>query len=434
MNNPRRVLWHLVALSPAPVTSLIAPKRLLRVPVGTLVAHPENARLGDVEALEASLDAHGLYRPIVVQASTMRVLAGWHTLVAARARGALEVDVTLEDVDDEAARVIVLADNRTNDLATYDEAGLLFALAEADEADQLGAAGFTMDDLRALTRSVDGQAWREREQARRSGDAAGGASEPPIEQDTPPCPAPAQLGQSYTISAGGEHADGSEAVLVVGLAAFQQLVIQMRGRAALVVLRAETVLEAYEDATAFGLFVAAGFVADLLAPGRAFYVEVPPGGRASEDVLAALDASTHGLSHRQTLLVLAQGSTRLPGPAEVQVEHMLVHYGWKLGAAHTWYGGRDQTSVFESFEATPEAACRDAALWEMRLQCATEAGELVVELGAQSASLALEALRAPRTRRALLVATTAANADAVLADAQRLGMSISALCAEPVSA
>jgi hypothetical protein len=50
------------------------------------------------------------------------VLAGNHRLQAARAQSIARVPVIFVDVDDDAARRILLVDNRTNDLAEYDDA------------------------------------------------------------------------------------------------------------------------------------------------------------------------------------------------------------------------------------------------------------------------------------------------------------------------
>src|ERR1017187_2560559 len=88
-----------------------------QVDVGTLKQHPRNARQGDVGAIVESLRAHGQYRPIVVQRSTNHVLAGNHTLKAARELGWPTIAATFLDVTNDQALRILLVDNRTNDLA-----------------------------------------------------------------------------------------------------------------------------------------------------------------------------------------------------------------------------------------------------------------------------------------------------------------------------
>ena len=124
-----------------------------QVKTGQLNLHPHNARQGDVGAICQSLEAHGQYRPLVVQRSTGYVLAGNHTLQAAQALGWTEVDVTYLDVDDDQALRILLVDNRSNDLATYDNSvltDLLESLVRSDFGlEGTGFDGSDLDDLLA---------------------------------------------------------------------------------------------------------------------------------------------------------------------------------------------------------------------------------------------------------------------------------------------
>jgi len=129
--------------------------KIEKVKVADLHLHPHNARQGDVGAIIQSLENHGQYRPIVVQKSTMRVIAGNHTLMAASQLGWPTVDATVIDVDDDQALRILLVDNRANDLATYDN-GALTDLLEALVRSEFGlqGSGFTgsdLDDLLAIS-------------------------------------------------------------------------------------------------------------------------------------------------------------------------------------------------------------------------------------------------------------------------------------------
>ena len=120
-----------------------------------LTPHPRNVRQGDVGAISQSLTEHGQYRPIVVQRSTGQIIAGNHTYRAASSLGWKQVAVTYLDVTDEQALRILLVDNRTNDLATYDDTALtdlLTALAETEQ--QLAGTGFDLDDLDLLLQDL----------------------------------------------------------------------------------------------------------------------------------------------------------------------------------------------------------------------------------------------------------------------------------------
>ena len=123
------------------------------VAISSLTPYPTNPRRGDIDAIASSLTAHGQYRPIVVQASTKFVLAGNHTLKAAKKLGWKKIKAVLVDVDDDTAKKIVLADNRLTDLAGYNEP-LLKSLLEA--LPELDGTGFTQSEVETLDRLISG--------------------------------------------------------------------------------------------------------------------------------------------------------------------------------------------------------------------------------------------------------------------------------------
>lgn len=95
--------------------------KLVRFDLTELTPYHRNPRRGDVEAITRSLEINGQYRPIVVNLGTrttrpLEVLAGNHTLAAAKALGWAQIDAVTVDVDDMEAARIVAADNRTADL------------------------------------------------------------------------------------------------------------------------------------------------------------------------------------------------------------------------------------------------------------------------------------------------------------------------------
>jgi ParB-like chromosome segregation protein Spo0J len=122
-------------------------REIVTVGIDTLRPYPGNARRGDVDAIAASLEANGQFQPLIVQQSTEHVLIGNHTLRAARKLKWRKIDIAYVDVDDNQARKIVLAANRTADLATYDLDALAVLLSEVDD---LTGTGFTADDLAGL--------------------------------------------------------------------------------------------------------------------------------------------------------------------------------------------------------------------------------------------------------------------------------------------
>lgn len=117
-------------------------------PIGKLTPHPSNPRQGDVGAIHESIEANGFYGAIIFQKSTGYVIGGNHRLIAAQQAGAEKVPAIEVDCDDETALRILLADNRTNDLASYDSESLADILRElAETGDAITGTGYSLDDL-----------------------------------------------------------------------------------------------------------------------------------------------------------------------------------------------------------------------------------------------------------------------------------------------
>lgn len=123
-----------------------------------LIPHPENPRVGDVAAIAESIEANGFYGALVVQRSTGHVLVGNHRLAAAVELGLDRVPVVWADVDDDRARRILLADNKSADLAYYDDESLASVLASFDD-DLLGTlySDADLDVLAALDLGGDAE-------------------------------------------------------------------------------------------------------------------------------------------------------------------------------------------------------------------------------------------------------------------------------------
>lgn len=130
------------------------------VSVAALIPHPDNPRRGKVEPIKESLETTGQYRPIVVSRSTGHVLAGNHTLKAAISLGWGEIAVNyLDGLTPAQERRIMLADNRTADMGTYDDEALLAALqAYMEDEDDLIGTGYDLDDLETLQVVIEGAA------------------------------------------------------------------------------------------------------------------------------------------------------------------------------------------------------------------------------------------------------------------------------------
>ena len=119
------------------------------VNIDSIETHPKNVRQGDIGAISESLQAHGQYRPIVVDKRTNRILAGNHTWKAAKSLGWTQIAVGfIVTKDDDDALRILLADNKANDLASYNDSELVDILKDLAESD-LGLDGtlYTANEL-----------------------------------------------------------------------------------------------------------------------------------------------------------------------------------------------------------------------------------------------------------------------------------------------
>lgn len=123
------------------------------VSLDAVTTYPGNPRRGNVSLIGESLKENQQFAPIVVQRSTGYVLSGNHTLMAAVELQWPTIDVVYVDVDDSRARRIVLAANRTADLARYDDQALT-DLLEALGGDFTGT-GYTAEDLDDILMGLD---------------------------------------------------------------------------------------------------------------------------------------------------------------------------------------------------------------------------------------------------------------------------------------
>lgn len=120
----------------------------LAVPVDDLKLLDDNPRRGDVRAVARSLEMFGQRKPIVAKRDGT-VIAGNHTLLAARQLGWPAIAVVYVDDDEATAKAFALADNRTAELGGYDDGALAAMIADVQtcDAELLAATGWTDADL-----------------------------------------------------------------------------------------------------------------------------------------------------------------------------------------------------------------------------------------------------------------------------------------------
>jgi len=114
---------------------------------------PANARLHgerNLAAIQASLRRFGQRKPLVVRRATMTVEAGNGTLAAGRALGWSHLACVLVDDDPTTATGCAIADNRSAELAEWDDAALARLLASVEETHAPEELGFGVEEMKAL--------------------------------------------------------------------------------------------------------------------------------------------------------------------------------------------------------------------------------------------------------------------------------------------
>jgi len=324
----------------------------LAVDVTRLSLLPGNPRVGDVDAVAASLAAFGQRKPIVARRDGT-VVAGNHTLQAAQYLGWSEIAVVWVDDDDTTAAAFALADNRTAELGSYDDQALAALIAEVQAADEdlLAATGWSGNDLSELLSRI------------------GGDELPPGgEPDAMPDSAPAKtitgdvwlLGPHRLLCANATEPTAVDRVLAGELAACvftdpPYNVAYEGGTADKLTIDNDDMADAEFDAFLFDAFVS---MRQGMAPGAAIYVCHADGsGNAFRNSF-----ERSGLLLKQVLVWVKDQFVL--SRQDYNWQHEPILYGWNPGAAHNWYGPFSLSTVIDDDKADLEKLTK-AQLVEM---------------------------------------------------------------------
>ena len=133
------------------------PLRGLAIPVADLHQDPANARTHperNLSAVAASLRLYGQRKPVVVRREGMVVEAGNGTLVAARRLGWTHLAAVVVDDDPLTATGYAIADNRTGELAEWDDEVLGRLLTDLREEVDLPGLGWGEGELEDLLQGL----------------------------------------------------------------------------------------------------------------------------------------------------------------------------------------------------------------------------------------------------------------------------------------
>ena len=137
-----------------------APLAIEQVPIDSVHLDPANVRKHperNLAAIKASLARFGQQKPIVIDGDGI-VRAGNGTLEAARALGWSTIAAVRTTLTGSEATAYAIADNRTAELAEWDETGLAEQLRalQSEEID-LSDVGYTDDELDGLIDRLAGE-------------------------------------------------------------------------------------------------------------------------------------------------------------------------------------------------------------------------------------------------------------------------------------
>ena len=126
--------------------------------IASLMLDPANVRTHDVrnlEAIKASLARFGQQKPIVVDSKGI-IVAGNGTMIAAKMLNWSSVEIVRTDLEGAEAIAYAIADNRTAELAAWDEVALAQQLAalQIEDEELANIAGFTDAEIEAMAGKI----------------------------------------------------------------------------------------------------------------------------------------------------------------------------------------------------------------------------------------------------------------------------------------
>ena len=316
--------------------------KIYDIPVERLIPYAGNPRLNDeaVPAVAESIRRFGFKVPMVIGADFV-VVAGHTRLKAAKSLGLKTVpcimadDLTAEEID-----AFRLADNKTGELAQWDEKALiaeLQRLAALDNPPDMAAFGFEdLDTMLAELARTEGASLAALENAEEDIDLeAALAAEPRIARGEV-----WRTGRHFLMCGDSTKAD-DVAKLTDGIQA--DLLITDPPYGVSYESGGMTIENDDLAGEAFVSFLKSAFTAAdaVMKPGAAFYI---------------WHADSKGWEFRQAVrdtgwtvrecLIWVKNSLVL-GRQDYQWKHEPCLYGWKGGASHLWCNDRAQTTVLE---------------------------------------------------------------------------------------
>lgn len=329
-----------------------------------LIPYVNNPRNNDeaVDAVASSIKNFGFKVPIVVDEKN-EIINGHTRLKAAKKLGIKEVPViTADDLTPEQVKAYRIADNKVAEIATWNEELLSIELGELAELD-FDMEEFGFDEINEINE---------------------------VEEDsdfdvTPPEEPLSQEGDIYQL--------GRHRLMVGDSTNLDDVAALMNGQKADLLLTDPPYNVAYEGATKdaltiknddktsaeFHLFLVNAFEAakSAMKKGAAFYCWYA----SSEVVNFHTAIEEAGFLVKQELIW--NKNQMVLGRQDYQWKHEPCLYGWLEGASHSWYSGRNQTTVFNFDKPQRNGehpTMKPVALFDYQMQNSSKQGDIVLDL------------------------------------------------------
>lgn len=307
--------------------------------IDELVPYERNARThspDQVGKIMSSMMEFGFTNPILVAGKG--ILAGHGRLMAARELGLATVPVIrLDHLDDAQQRAYILADNRLALDAGWDEELLATELRNlADDGYDLSLTGFNEDEIDDLLSMLDEE----------DAPAEPTVTDPDVAPSVPAIPV-SQMGDIYRL--------GNHRLICGDSTSLEQVQAMLSGDQIDCLWTDPPYNVAYESDLAGSIqnddMDDASFAQFLFDVYSTAFAVMKPGAPAY-----IAHADTEGVNFRReferagfylaSCLIWRKNSLVL-GRADYHWQHEPILYGWKPGAAHTWHGERNKTTLTE---------------------------------------------------------------------------------------
>lgn len=304
--------------------------KVISVKLGQIQSDPNNARKHDdrnIEAIMASLRTFGQRKPIVIT-NDNTVIAGNGTIEAARRLGWATVEAarTPADWTADTIKAYALTDNRTAELATWEQSTLSAQLTELDLAGwDVQTFGFDLKDMEGNLETVE------------------------VDAPAPPEKPKTRIGQIWAL--------GNHRLMVGDATNGDDYAKLMNGHMAALVITDPPYNVAYVGKTAdeltidndsmseedFDVFLLAAFgnMFNNSEAGAPIYVfHADSSGHQFRNQF-----NDAGFLLKQVLVWVK--NTFAMGRQDYHWQHEPILYGWKPGAAHKWFGARTKVTVID---------------------------------------------------------------------------------------